>query len=114
MPYCLKCNGEYPHEIERCDICDVYLVDEFPASDSKNPKLLTNTSDIFESESYVTLLDSVGIEAFYHEGGNGGFLKLYTGGSFYGQDIYIEERFYDIAKELIEAPLVEQEDLELE
>ncbi|MEG0771211.1 MAG: hypothetical protein RR436_04865 [Clostridia bacterium] len=112
MAICLKCRKEYSDEISKCPDCDVYLVDfdgEFTRGDLRAVK---NVGDFFEANAITSLLNSVGIETFTSESEYGATLKLYTGNeNFYGKDIYVESCFYDIAKEIIDAPSVEEEEI---
>jgi hypothetical protein len=74
------------------------------------PAFLCCVDDGFEVEIVVSLLKSYNIPVMRKSREAGGYLKIFTGRSFFGVDIYVPSKLLEKAREVISAkPIVEEE-----
>ena len=66
-------------------------------------KLLTTVSDFTESQMIVGLLKDEGIPVLVKDLGLGGFMKVTMGYTVFGQELYVAERDFERASELVKA-----------
>lgn len=115
MKYCPKCHKEYGNGYEMCSECMVELID------GENEEVLL-ASYSFEEEALVIegLLKSIGIPYIRRYDKFGDYLKITTGTTRMGISIYVAEKDYEFAKEILnsehefsEELLEEDEDKEM-
>ncbi len=64
-----------------------------------------NARDDFEATMLMDVLKEEGIHSYAKEAGTGEYLKITSGFSVYGKDIYVEEGSTDLAKTIIKKTL---------
>jgi len=72
---------------------------------------LTSAADIVEAEIKENLLRAEGIPVIIKHRDNGAFMAIYTGNTLFGVDLYVPLRFYDKAKEILDAEIEYPEDI---
>ena len=86
---------------------DIFGLDT-PAGNGDGMSLLTTTYDNAAKDIIEALLRSENIPFVSKDRGVGGSLRVITGFSIYGCDIYVNNEMLDTAKELLEAFLNSQ------
>lgn len=109
MLICPKCNSEYVGGYDTCADCHVKLID---ASDEehKNKKelsqslvFLKNVSDDYQKDLIVSFLENENISVIEKHEGIGQYLKIYSGQSYQGKNLYVLEENYERAKMLVDS-----------
>lgn len=122
MLVCPKCKSGYREGFKVCSDCKVELIDIEKNYDVKSRNIennskfrlvfLKNVSDGFEDDTISSLLKSNNINVFRKQKGSGQMLKLYSGRSFYGADLYVFEHHLKKAQEIIAFMVANIEDEE--
>ena len=108
MPWCPKCKSEYREGFKTCGECGVALVDTLPSeaepeTEFDTESLLITVPDEVQATVVESLLRSCDIPAArtYREAGS--YVRVFTGGSSFGIDIYVPSYRLDEAQELLDA-----------
>lgn len=111
MPWCPKCRSEYKEGFTKCSDCNVDLVEKPEGNPNDegfdDKRLLITANDEFEAEIVTSLLESNGIQTIKISRGDGDFQKVYMGMNTAGTDIYVWEKDYGFAQQLLEARIDE-------
>lgn len=104
--YCLKCGKEYNEDINICPDCHEKLVAELPAEqierlEAMHPVMLKSVGSVVEAELIANLLRNSNIPALRKSTGVGGYMNIYMGYSVFGEEIYVDEKDYDKAQEIL-------------
>lgn len=70
-------------------------------------KKVYNAQDEIEANMLENALEDAGIAAFSRESGSGEYMKIVSGFSVYGRDIFVEDENEDEAKKIIKEVLEE-------
>lgn len=103
MAWCPKCRGEFRDGFDTCPVCGVPLVERLaperpaPAEDAPEPVLLANFSAPQELGAALDLLSQEDIPCLTRDPGSGIYLRVLTGSSVLGTDLYVEPGDYDRA-----------------
>lgn len=112
MPFCPNCRDEYDEGYAVCADCGASLVETLPEEPKDTPPdwdsamdriFLTSTSGPEESAMLSDLLQQNGIRSLVMEREAGNYLKIYTGFSVYGDDIYVDRKDFAAAAQIAEA-----------
>ena len=106
MPWCPNCREEYISGIQSCGECGTQLVSDLPTDEAVAPAescFLMTVSDQLQAQLLEGLLSQADIPFFTKDKVSGDFMKVLSGYSLYGTDIYIDKRDYEKAKELVDA-----------
>lgn len=109
MSICPKCKSEYVSGYDVCTDCHVKLVDQFDDKlKNKNQinqslVLLKNVSDDYEKDLVVSFLETENIVVIEKHEGIGQYLKIHSGQSYQGKNLYVLEEDYVRAKELVDS-----------
>lgn len=126
MPICPKCKTEYREGFKVCSDCNVELQDNLPVemtNDVEAEKMngseeewvfFKNVSDGYEGDTILSLLESNNISYVKKQKGTGGYLKIITGTSYYGTDLYIPKSQLMKAQEVIEVLDYDSESVPME
>jgi len=111
---CPKCGCEYREGFTRCADCHVDLVEQLEIECEKEPGnqdfgeelnlvMVKNAANDYEASLIMNLLEENNIPCIRKDREAGGYLKITMGYSIYGSDIYVDEKDYDAARELIDS-----------
>lgn len=107
MPWCPKCRLEYRESFTKCSDCKVELVDKLEPEEiecrNKQEEWAFLISIGGENEKNVveSLLKSHAIPLLIKYKGSGGYIKIITGNSNFGIDLFVPESKLETAKEII-------------
>lgn len=110
MAICPKCKSEYRDGFTVCTDCNVDLVNEIKTENIILEKenahddfvFLKNVSDGYEITAIESLFEENNIPLVKKHKENGSYMKIYTGMSNYGVDLYVPKGYLEEAKNLIE------------
>ena len=74
-----------------------------PKKEEVKIKLLTTVSSFTESQMITAMLKDSGIPVLVKDLGLGGFMKVTMGYTVFGQELYVAERDFERASELVKA-----------
>ncbi len=101
MKNCHVCNLECEDNVELCPVCGAYLLDNENKETENNtqiePVLLATFEDLVSSEIFKDVLTDNKIP--YSDSENDS-LKVVFGGGFASEEIYVDKKDFDKAKEL--------------
>jgi len=119
--YCPKCKCEYREGFTECADCHVELVEqlEIPEQpkapepfdcDDENckPVKLTNVSNEIDAQLVLNMLKNNNIPCFVKRKFSGGYMQVYMGFSVFGEDIFVSERDYNTAMDLLPVMLASE------
>jgi len=124
--YCPKCKCEYREGFTICSDCQVKLVEQLEISkqlkspewfdyniEDCNPIKLTAASNEIDAQIISNLLKSNNIPCLIKRKGSGGYMQVYMGYTVFGEEIYVSERDYSTALDLLTVlqPVEEQKDI---
>lgn len=112
---CPKCSKEYDASVNTCPDCGETLI---PASseieqleyEAMKPVKLVNVTNHIEAGIIMNLLLNNNIPCFKKDQFLGSYMNLYMGYSVYGEDIYVDERDYERALDIISILTPEESD----
>lgn len=104
--YCPTCKRVYQEGLTLCSDCGTELQDGMPEMDSvrleaMKPVKLTTVIHNYDAGIILNLLHNNCIPCLKKDKFTGGYMNLLMGYSVYGQDIYVDEKDYERALELI-------------
>jgi hypothetical protein len=109
MPICPKCKSEYLSGYDTCADCHVKLVEKLDDV-QKNENVidqslvfLKNVSDDYHKDLIISFLETENINVIEKHEGIGQYLKIYSGQSYQGKNLYVLEEDYERAKILVES-----------
>lgn len=118
LKYCPKCTAEYREGFEKCADCGTALVDQLPSQasadiasledlHSENTELVLLTQVPGDQECMFTrsLLESYGIPSLYQYTRLSDISHLYGGVSLFGINIYVRKDQFELASEILNAPI---------
>ena len=108
MPWCPNCKTQQEQGTERCTQCGELLVDKIQEPSDMPPALehpvqLISTSDQVEREMLKGLLEREGIRVVALDKHTESYLKSYMGYPMCEKELFVDEKDYPHAKELMEA-----------
>lgn len=109
MLKCPKCNSTYREGFDTCADCQVKLVAVQDYHEEESQRLeeqlvfLKNVSGNYQKELITSFLKAEGILVVEKYHGVGGYLKIYSGQSYTGTDLYVHKTDYDKANVLIDS-----------
>lgn len=116
MPWCPHCRTEYREGFTTCADCGMDLVETLPPSkedqiaafaarcnaEPLDPVILFEALDHMQTALAEQLLEEAGI-ASYHQGREaGGFLDVAAGYSVFGNDLYVDRKDLERAREVLD------------
>jgi len=111
MPYCPKCHTEYREGFTKCADCGCDLEmgsepqdtanDHTPDTDGVELVFLTSVDSIGAAPVVESLLRQNGIPYVTRDREAGDYLRIYTGSSVFGIDIFVRKSDYKAALSLI-------------
>lgn len=120
--FCPKCKCEYREGFTICADCHVELVKNLPETsepetevpfdgniEACNPVKLTTVSNELDAQLVLNLLRNNNIPCFRKNKEAGGYMNIYMGYSVFGEDIYVAERDYSTAIDLLSVMQPEDE-----
>lgn len=119
MLFCNTCKYEYRDGFTVCSTCGEPLTDCSPQKDNKNedtdsrytPTFLCSLNDGVETDIVISLLECNDIPVMKKRHGSGEYLKISTGMSFQGVNLYVPSELLNKAQELLSAtPVLEQDE----
>ena len=113
MPWCPKCRTEYHEGCKKCSDCDAELVKRLPPEHKAEPKFdteafLVTVDDEAQASVVESLLHSFGIPTARNYKEAGSYVKVFTGTSAFGIDIYVPSHNLDQARDIMKRSLVDQ------
>lgn len=116
--YCPKCNKNYTDEITFCPDCNVSLIEHSTEdgniSENTQPIKIGSFSNAIDAGIIMELLADNQIPCYKKSQGAGGYMNIYMGYSVFGEDIYVSQKDYQRAKELISNLMPQEEATEPE
>lgn len=112
MPWCPNCRCEYREGYNTCSDCQVELVEalDTEAADNEDTSeetdewaFLTRIKDDREVDIIESLLRSFEIPLLRRYREAGGYLKVLTGMSVFGVDLFVPKSKLELAREIIKA-----------
>jgi len=109
MLICPKCKSEYVRGHDTCADCHVKLIDsldEKPKNENdidQSLVFLKNVSDNYQKDLVVSFLETEDITVIEKHEGIGQYLKIYSGQSYQGKNLYVLKEDYEKAKILLES-----------
>ena len=115
--YCPNCRSEYREGFTVCSDCNVDLVNRLPNDEKEeteeiNVVKIESTSNEIDAGIIMNLLKNNNIPCFKKSNGAGGYFNIIWGYSVFGEDIYIAERDYQRAREILDCRSEEVESIE--
>lgn len=103
--YCLKCKCEYREGFTICSDCKIELVEQLPEEPEEvyedTNVVRIGTYDELEADLILDLLKNNHIPSYKKSNGAGGYLNISMGFNIYGEEIYVAEKDYQKAIDLI-------------
>ncbi|MBE6777260.1 MAG: hypothetical protein E7542_04005 [Ruminococcaceae bacterium] len=113
MKNCHVCNLECEDNAELCPVCGAYLLDDTQAEQQNNneiePVLLATFEDLVSAEIFKDVLTDNKIPYSDSESDS---LKVVFGGGFSSEEIYVDKKDFDKAKELYDQFMESQPEFE--
>lgn len=126
MAYCPKCKAEYRPGFTVCSDCHISLVEELPKEESKGegfcsnpfvnekaegmrPVKLITTSNKIEAGMVQGLLANNNIQSMVISPSAGSIMNIRDGFSYFGEEIYVDERDIETAREVLKVMEVQEE-----
>ncbi len=112
MKNCHVCNFECKDEAEVCPICGAFLLEvkqtevEQSKEEKREPVILATFEDLVSAEIFCDILTDNEIPYSNSQED----MRIVFGGGFAAQEIYVDEKDYDKAKELYEQFLQSEAD----
>jgi len=111
MKNCHVCNFECKDEMEVCPICGAFLLEKEQASEQREPEklepvILSTFEDLVSAEIFCDILTDNKIPYSKPEED----MRVVFGGGLAAQEIYVDQKDYDKAKELLEEFLQSEAD----
>lgn len=69
--------------------------------DAIKPVKLTSVANELEANMLLSYLKNYGIACYKKDTNIGGYMNIYMGYSIFGEEIYVDEENYDLAKDLL-------------
>lgn len=112
MAWCPNCKAEYREGFDVCKKCECSLVEKLEEENEEemttyenHDVFLINTRDDIEASVIEGILSASNIAVTIKYRDAGGYLNIYMGNSVMGTDIYVSEKDYELAKEIISAEI---------
>lgn len=108
---CPKCKYEYEENIKICPDCNVDLVKEKPKKESEyhTVKLLITASSMMEANIIASKLRAFDIPCFLKQKSFGSLSLIVLGETCYGTEIYVNEKMYDSAMDVLALPPIDDD-----
>lgn len=75
--------------------------EDIEKAEAMNPIKILSTGSEIDAELIINLLRNNNIPCFKKSKGSGGYMNIYMGYSVFGEDIYVDERDYEVALEIV-------------
>jgi hypothetical protein len=116
---CPKCRKDYDDSVIICPECGEKLIPASPETErieyeAMKPVKLVNVTNHIDAGIIMNLLLNNDIPCFKKDKFLGGYMNLYMGYSVYGEDIYVDERDYEKALDIISILTPEEDADELD
>lgn len=117
--YCPKCKWEYIDGIVICPDCNEKLVDQLTEDFEEiievvHPVKVKSVANELEAELIINLLHENNIPCIKKSNGAGGYMNIYMGYSIFGEEIYVAQKDYQVAMDLLSVLSINNNSIEEE
>jgi hypothetical protein len=115
MSICPKCKSEYLSDYDTCADCHVKLIDSLDEEKKNENEInqslvfLKNVSDDYQKDLVISFLETDHIAVIEKHEGIGQYLKIHSGQSYQGKNLYVLDEDYERAKVLVESLKLKQQ-----
>jgi len=109
MSICPKCKSEYLSGYDTCVDCHVELIESLDEEKKNENEInqslvfLKNVSDDYQKDLVVSFLETENIAVIEKHEGIGQYLKIHSGQSYQGKNLYVLDEDYERAMVLVES-----------